>query len=170
MDDNAVTAFALNLASMYGLKTTISWGKIHEYLVMDMDWGTSPGTMILSIVKYLAKIIKEFPEVLTSAKAAPTAGYLLKIQEDGKKLPNELARQFQRTTAQLLFLCKRARPGVKTLVSFLTTRVKEPDKDDWSKLNHGLMYLKGTLYMKRHMKADALNIIRWWVDSSYGVH
>ena len=32
------------------------------------------------------------------------------------------------------------------------------------------MYLKGTLYMKRHMSADSLNTIRWWVDASYGVH
>ena len=32
------------------------------------------------------------------------------------------------------------------------------------------MYLKGTPYLKIHMKADSLSIIRWWVDASYGVH
>ena len=53
---------------------------------------------------------------------------------------------------------------------FLTTRVKEPDEDDWAKLKHGLMYLKDTLYMKRHMTDDSLNIIRWWVDASYVIH
>ena len=42
--------------------------------------------------------------------------------------------------------------------------------DDWGKLKHGLMYLKGTLHMKRHMKANSLSMIRWWVDASYGVH
>ena len=87
-----------------------------------------------------------------------------------KLLPEEQARQFHRTVAQLLFLCKRARPDIEPLVSFLTTRVKEPDEDDWGKLKHGLGYLKGTLYMKRHMKADSLSMIRWWVDASYGVH
>ena len=84
-------------------------------------------------------------------------------------LPDEQARQFHRTVAQLLFLCKQARPDIEPLVSFLTTRVKEPD-DDWGKLKHGLGYLKGTLYLKRHMKADSLSMIRWWVDASYGVH
>ena len=69
----------------------------------------------------------------------------------------------------LIFLCKRARPNIEPLISFLTTRVKEPDEDDWGKLKHGMMYLKGTLHMKRHMKADSLNMIRWWVDASYGV-
>ena len=126
--------------------------------------------MLVSMVKYLAKVIEEFPEVLTSTKALPAADHLFKIREDWKKLPEELARQFQRTTAQLLFLCKRAQPDVETLVSFLTTRVKEPDEDDWAKLKHRLMYLKGTLYMKRYMTADTLNIIIWWVDASYGVH
>ena len=37
VDENAVTAFALKLACLYGPNTTISWGKIHEYLGMDMD-------------------------------------------------------------------------------------------------------------------------------------
>ena len=61
----------------------------------------------------------------------------------------------------MLFLCKQARPDVETLVSFLTTRVKELDEADCVKLKHRLMYLKGTLYTKRHMTVDALNIIRW---------
>ena len=55
-------------------------------------------------------------------------------------------------------------------MAFLTTRVKEPGEDDWGKLRHGLQYLKGTWYTKRHMSADCLNTIRWWVDAAYGVH
>ena len=64
----------------------------------------------------------------------------------------------------------RARPDIQTAVSFLTTRVKEPDEDDWGKLRHVLMYLKGTLYMKRCVSANNLTSIHWWVDGSYGVH
>ena len=81
-----------------------------------------------------------------------------------------MARQFHRTTDQLLFLCKRERTDVKTLVSFLTTRVKEPDVDSWGKLRHGIMYLKGTLYVKLYLTADSLRNIVWWVDRSFGVH
>ena len=33
----AVTALALNVASLYGPKTTISCGKVHEYLGIDID-------------------------------------------------------------------------------------------------------------------------------------
>ena len=108
------------------------------------------------MIKYLQKIIDEFPEVLRGTKACPAGDNIFKIRdnEDRELLPEEMARKFHRTTAQLLFLCKRARPDVKTLVSFLTTRVKETDLDDWGKLIHGLMYLKGKMYMKRYLTAD----------------
>ena len=52
---------------------------------------------------------------------------------DRKVLPKEQARQFHRTVAQLFFLCKQARLDIEPLVSFLTTRVKEPYEDDWKK-------------------------------------
>ena len=86
---------------------------------------------------------------------------MFKVQEDGDRelLGPEMAKKFHRTVAQLLFLCKRARPDIETLVSFLTTRVKQPDKDDWGKLRHGLMYLKGALHMKRYLTADNLSNI-----------
>ena len=58
-----------------------------------------------------------------------------------------MAKWFHQTVAKLFFLYKRARPDVKTLVSFLTARVKKPDKDDWGKLRHGVMYLNVNLYM-----------------------
>ena len=131
-DENAVTALAEKLAELYGPKTTISRGKVHGYLGMDIDWASVPGTTIVSMIKYLHKVIEELPEVLRGTKASPAGDHLFTIREDGKikLLPEEQARQFHRTVAQLLFLCKRARPDIEPLISFLTTRVKEPDEDD----------------------------------------
>ena len=103
---------------------------------MELDFATCPGTMIVSMIKYLQKIIEEFPEVLRGTKACPATDNLFKVckDKDRELLSEEMAKQFHRTTAQLLFLCKRARPDVETLGSFLTTRVKQPDKDDWGKI------------------------------------
>ena len=161
-DENTVTAFALKLAKIHEPKTTISRGKVHEYLGFDIDWGSVPGTMIVSMIKYLYQIIEEIPEVLRGTKPTPARDHLFMVrdEEDRKVLPEEQARQFHRTTAQLLFLCKRARPDIESLVSFLTSRVKQTDKDDWGKLIHGLMYPKGTPYMKRHLTTDLLNMIQ----------
>ena len=110
--------------------------------------------------------------MIKSTSPSPAGDHLFDVREeaDRKVLPEEQARQFHRTVAQILVLCKRARPDIELLVSFLTTRVREPDEDDWGKLKNGLKYLKGTLYMKRHMSAEFLNMIWWWVDASYGVH
>ena len=80
-----------------------------------------------------------------------------------------MASQFHRTTAQMLFLCLRARPDVQTAVSFFTTRVRNPE-DDWKKLRHSMKYLHSTRHMRRHLSAGNLTILLWWVDGSYGVH
>ena len=130
-DEDMVTAFAVDMANIYRVKTTISRGRVHDYLGMELDFGTCPGTLIISVIKYLQKIIDEFTEVLRGAKACPVGDNIFKIQdnEDRELLSEEMVRQFHQTTAQLLFLCKIARPDVETLVSFLTTRFKDPDLD-----------------------------------------
>ena len=78
-DEGAVTALALKLASLYGEKTTISRGKVHEYLGMDIDWLTKPGVMIVSMIKYLQKVIDEFPEDIKSTRASPAGDHLFEV-------------------------------------------------------------------------------------------
>ena len=56
-EEDVVTALALELASLYGEKTTISRGRVHEYLGMGIDWLIKPGVMIVSMFKYLKKVI-----------------------------------------------------------------------------------------------------------------
>ena len=63
-ENNAVTELAENLADLYGPKTTVSYGKGHKYLRMDIDWASVPGTMIVSMINYMYTVIEEFPEVL----------------------------------------------------------------------------------------------------------
>ena len=84
-DDNAVTALAEKLAELYGPKTTVSHGKVHEYLGMDIDWASVPGTMIVSMIKYLHKVFEELPEVLRGTKASPDGDHLFTVIEDGKR-------------------------------------------------------------------------------------
>ena len=81
-----------------------------------------------------------------------------------------MVKQFHCTTAQFLFLCKQARIDIETLVYFLIPQVKNPNVDDWGKLQHRLMYLEGNLHMKRYLRDAILNNIVWLVDGSFGVH
>ena len=57
-DDNAVTALAEKLAELYGPNTTVSRGKVHKYLGMDIDWASVTDTLIVSMIKYLYKVIE----------------------------------------------------------------------------------------------------------------
>ena len=59
-DEEMVTAFAVDMANIYGSDTTISRGRVHNYLRMEIDFGTCSGTLIISMIKYLQKIIDEF--------------------------------------------------------------------------------------------------------------
>jgi hypothetical protein len=149
----------------------VNRGDVHDYLGMDLDYSTA-GVLKVSMIKYLAKIIRGFPEKITTSAVTPAAEHLFDIRPDEERrcLPEEQAMAYHRTVAQLLFLSGRARPDIKTPVAFLTTRVKSPDEDDWGKLKRVLKYLYGTMHMKLNLTVDNLHTLRWWVDASYGVH
>jgi hypothetical protein len=78
--------------------------------------------------------------------------------------------QFHSTVAKLLFLVKRGRPDILLAVSFLTTRVKSPDLDDWKKLLRILGYLKETLEYDLTISCEDLRTFTWYIDGSYATH
>ena len=59
-DDEMVSAFAIDLAEEFSHKMTISRGEVHYYLGIDMDFESKPCTFIVSQIKYIQKIVKEF--------------------------------------------------------------------------------------------------------------
>jgi hypothetical protein len=50
------------------------------------------------------------------------------------------------------------------------TRVRAPDKDDWSKLVHLIKYLRGTRMLPLILSANGSGILKWWVDATFAVH
>ena len=73
-------------------------------------------------------------------------------------------------TAKLLSLWKRARPDIQTATAFLCTRVKRPDRDDYKKLTRVMRYLRGSRELPLTLEADCYNVMKWWVDASFGFH
>jgi hypothetical protein len=55
-------------------------------------------------------------------------------------------------------------------VAFLTTRVKNPDGDNWGKLKRVLKYLNGTKNLKLKLSVDRLGMLKWYIDGSHTVH
>ena len=64
----------------------------------------------------------------------------------------------------------RARRDIQTAVAFLTTRVKQPDENDWMKLRRTLKYLKGTIGLGLKLTVNNLGTLHHYVDASYAVH
>ena len=114
-DEATVSEFTMAIAKKFGQKTAISRGKVHDYLGMDLDFGTCPGTMILSMIRYLQKVIDKFPEVLRGTKACPAGDNLFKVREgeDRELLSEEMAKKFHRTVAQLLFSLQESKAGYR---------------------------------------------------------
>ena len=73
-------------------------------------------------------------------------------------------------TAKGSFACKRGRPDTQTAMAFLTTRVTEPDEDDWKKLLHSMSHSKDTVALLLTLEADDLRLLRWSMDAAHAVH
>ena len=54
-----VSAFLLKLVDIYGEKITVTGGKVHDYLGMDLDY-TKKGVLQVSMIKYLTKVLTIF--------------------------------------------------------------------------------------------------------------
>jgi hypothetical protein len=104
-------------------------GTVHDYLGMTFDYLFSKEVRI-NMWDYIQKVIRGFPAEVTGLCTTPASNYLFKVHEDGRKLNEEQAEAFHHTVYQLLFATNRPRHDIQTVVSFLTTQVKYPDKDD----------------------------------------
>ena len=46
-------------------------------------------------------------------------------------------------------------------------RVRKPDEDDWKKLRRVFGYLKRTIMLPLILRANSVNVIKWWMDALY---
>ncbi len=170
LSQNEIMKIEQGINNIYGENLAETVGTVHDNLGMTFDYSFTKEVRI-NMWDYLRKVIKEFPEEVTGVCATPVSDHLFKVQEDGRKLSEELAEVFHHTVYQLLFAANRARRDIQMAVSFLATRVKAPDQDDREKLVRVLKYLNGTRYMKLILSVDDMKFtVHWYVDGSHQVH
>jgi len=93
------------------------------------------------------------------------------IVDDESQLLEECERKyFHSTTAKLLYLAKRARPDILTLVIFLCTRVQYASKQDKEKLERVLGYLKWTEEQVLVLRPCVTGEVVAYVDTAYAIH
>jgi len=88
--------------------------------------------------EYIDKILTELPTDMNGISKVPVAGHLFNINPYATKLQEDKAQLFHRLVAKLICLCRRTSHDIQTAVTFLCTRVKDPDEDDNKKLTNAL--------------------------------
>jgi hypothetical protein len=148
---------------------------------MKLDF-TNVGVVIVTMIDYVDDVIKAWDEAVTKfndgferevkrqriATAAPED--LFKVNEDAVKLDKDKSKVFHSIVAMILYIVKRARPDAALANAFLTTRVREPDEDDWRNLRHLINYLRSTRELPLVLGAVQTGVLQWYVDASFAVH
>jgi hypothetical protein len=151
-------------------KVTTKRGLLHDYLGMTLDY-TEKGAIIIDMKKYVSEMLTSFPIQFTEKQIALTPSNDKIFNQDiGKALGDDRKEIFHTTVAKGLFLAKRGRPDIQGTIAMLCTRVKAPNEGDWNKLIRLMKYLNGTREKVLRIKANSINIIKWYVDASYAVH
>ena len=151
-------------------KMEVRRGYVHDFLGIVFDY-SRPTQVNVSMKQYVEETIEEFPDKRKFTRAENPADLVLfQVRTGTMKLELKQAQLFHRFVSKLLYLAKRGRPDIGTAVAFLTTRVIEPDKDDWNKLVRCMKYLNFTKKLTLTLVSDKLPICKWWIDAAYAVH
>ena len=115
----------------------------------------------MSMIKYVKKHMGALTEDINSNSNSIASDHLFQIREESKAvvLPEEQAVEFHHTVAQI-FVSERDIRYIQISVEFLTTRVKNPDEDDWGNLKRVFKYLKVTRHMKLTLTVHYMSMVR----------
>jgi hypothetical protein len=99
---------------------------------MNLDY-TVCGQVKITMFDYVEEILTDFDKAEPKgggkkSSAAPKS--LFKVIEICEKLEQDKAVEFQNLVVKTLYATKRVKPDTCTAISFLTMRVRAPDKDD----------------------------------------
>jgi hypothetical protein len=117
---------------------------------------------------YLQQILNTISNLVR--KSIPGGRETFQVIADSEGLNKEDAEWYHTITAKLLYLAKRARPDILTVVSFLCTRVTKPTVEDKKKLMYLLGYLHATRSKVLTIAKRKGSSIEIYVDTAYGLH
>ena len=147
-------------------KMKVIRGKINEYLGMTLEYIVK-GQVKITILDYLNEMMEFLDKAEqkysgTKSSADPLNQFV--VEEDCDKLSKEKSVTLHKIVESMLFDTKRARPDTSTAISYLTTRLRDPDQSDWLKMVHLFKYVIGTKYIPPILCSDKSGMIKWYID------
>jgi hypothetical protein len=164
VDDGEAEKIRKHLEKCFG-KILFEKGKELSYLGMQIHIKESGITIDMT---YYAKKILEDEDV--QVMRSPATKNMFIVDGNSRLLGEESRKQFHTKTAKLLYLAKRARPDILTVVSFLCTRVQSATEEDAMKLARVLGYVKGTVGQVLNIRAAGEPNVRAYIDAAYALH
>ena len=172
VDAQEVGKFIRQIEEAFGKDTplSVSCGKTHEYLGMSLDF-RSKSEVRINMEHYIDMMLRDASQEMDGTSNTPAAAHLFKTNlEDPKLLGEEKKKIFVHLVMQGLYLSQHGRPDIRMPISFLCSRLQNPDEDDYKKLTWLIRYLRGSKELILTLRANNDGIIRWWIDASYAVH
>jgi hypothetical protein len=145
---------------------TMQVGNQQSYLGMQISLGDGYATITMS--NYVDKLLKKYGEV--TDKTTPGKKGVFLVDEQARELLTDERKAFHRTVAKLLYLSKRARPDILTVVSFLCTRVSVATEEDAVKLHHLLGYLQYTREKSLILNPQGILMVEAHIDAAFASH
>jgi len=141
-------------------------GREQSYLGMQISFRSDE--VRVDMKSYIEKILITFGKELVQYQNPRRKDLFMVKEEDD--LGSDEVKTFHTAVVKLLYLAKRARPDIMTVVSFLCTRVKGPTVGDLRKLRHLLGYLEKTRDRPLVLKPQGMFNIEAYVDASFATH
>ena len=126
-----------------------------------------PGVVTVANPGCMSDLVKEYGE--STPMSTPADENLFNVRES-PLLSVSGAKRFHSFVAKLLYLSKRIRPDILTLVASLTARVQSPTEDDRSKLHRGTGYIIGTIGLSLNLEVEGPIKVTAYVDASFATH
>ncbi len=100
----------------------------------------------------------------------PATAILFTNDDESDLINKEDAELFHSIVQKLMYICKRARPDLEPVLSYLSTRVLCPSISDKDKLQRLLDFVRATKDDRRVVGALSLHDMFTWIDASFAVH
>ena len=146
--------------------------KVHMSLGMTLDY-TTHGQVNITMLEYIYEILNasnKLDPMSGSTNSSAATVDLFKVNEYCKKVNTNLDVEFHHPVSKIFFSTKRASPYNCTSISYLTTRVREPEKDDWAKLVHLIKYIICKNKLSLILSANGSVILKWCINGPFLVH
>jgi hypothetical protein len=154
------------LIKMYS-DITLQTGNSISYVGMQIVRDRKNRAITLNQIGYIESFLKKF-NVHGTAKTPSTDALTKTTNDDANNIPADVD-VFLSCVMTLMYLALRTRPDILFSVAYLSTKVKNPNQNDYKNLMRIFRYLNGTKDLVLKICPDNLQI-KCWIDAAYATH